>query len=400
MSPQPSIKLTSLTPDAPGAIAVLAFERTGVADDADYAATIDQLLAHHFKPSGKRADARVRHGTWLDRDGQSIDEVLVVRWNDGGSPRIELHAHGNPALVAAIRESVNTRLPAEFTQLDTPVRALESLLINAATPLVAKIALAQATLWAAELDRLAAQLDAKQPDAVTARLAELREQGATWARALERPPRIAIAGPPNAGKSTLINALVGAERCIASATAGTTRDLVLVPASLNGLPVALIDTAGLPAPPNTTDATRAIAREAETRARRAWQEADIGVATIPADADASLDDDLCALRGERRGAVIVALTKFDLIDADALASRTAEIRARFTGDDLVELCAPRGIGIGALAAAVWNASEIRAIDPRTIPIPLDAIVAAVNRIDTANAIRTLAMQLRDALINR
>ena len=73
------------------------------------------------------------------------------------------------------------------------------------------------------------------------------------AAALARPPaerlkdgvRVVIAGPPNAGKSSLLNALVGREAAIISAIAGTTRDLVEAPTAIGGMPFLLIDTAGL-----------------------------------------------------------------------------------------------------------------------------------------------------------
>ena len=83
-----------------------------------------------------------------------------------------------------------------------------------------------------------------------ARLGALRGELADW---LARPPaerlkdgvRVVIAGPPNAGKSSLLNALVGREAAIVTAVPGTTRDLVEAPVAIGGMPFVLVDTAGL-----------------------------------------------------------------------------------------------------------------------------------------------------------
>jgi tRNA modification GTPase len=73
------------------------------------------------------------------------------------------------------------------------------------------------------------------------RLAELAPLG----RRLTNPPRVVIAGPPNVGKSSLLNALAGYQRSIVSPTAGTTRDVVGVELAFDGWPVRVSDTAGL-----------------------------------------------------------------------------------------------------------------------------------------------------------
>jgi tRNA modification GTPase len=62
---------------------------------------------------------------------------------------------------------------------------------------------------------------------------------------LRRGARVVLAGPPNAGKSSLLNAMVGEERAIVTAVEGTTRDTVEVPLVLDGIPIVLVDTAGL-----------------------------------------------------------------------------------------------------------------------------------------------------------
>ena len=91
-------------------------------------------------------------------------------------------------------------------------------------------------------------------------IAALRDEIAIW---LARPPverlkegiRVVIAGPPNAGKSSLLNALVGREAAIVAATPGTTRDLIEAPVAIGGAAFLLIDTAGLR---ETGDAIEAI----------------------------------------------------------------------------------------------------------------------------------------------
>lgn len=81
--------------------------------------------------------------------------------------------------------------------------------------------------------------------------------------------RVVVAGPPNAGKSSLVNALAGQERAIVTPIAGTTRDLIEVPLSIEGIPVVLVDTAGL------RDAGDSIERIGVDLATREAMEADI-----------------------------------------------------------------------------------------------------------------------------
>ena len=120
----------------------------------------------------------------------------------------------------------------------------------------------QVEVWQSRLLALSAELEAVldfsdegevgegMPAAWTERLADLGDEiGA----ALSNPPaerlrdgiRVVIAGPPNAGKSSLLNALIGREAAITSSIPGTTRDLVEAPAAIGGIPFLLVDTAGL-----------------------------------------------------------------------------------------------------------------------------------------------------------
>ncbi len=86
---------------------------------------------------------------------------------------------------------------------------------------------------------------------------------------------VVVAGPPNAGKSTLVNALAYRDIAIVSAIAGTTRDLIEVPLDLDGLPVTLIDTAGL------RDSSDEIERQGIARARQRVSQSDLGLWLMP-----------------------------------------------------------------------------------------------------------------------
>jgi tRNA modification GTPase len=98
--------------------------------------------------------------------------------------------------------------------------------------------------FANEVRRILALLEI---DPVEARdpLYRLAELGNTVGRHLIEPWKVVVAGPPNVGKSSLVNALAGYQRSVVSAVAGTTRDAVSVRTAFDGWPVELIDTAGL-----------------------------------------------------------------------------------------------------------------------------------------------------------
>jgi tRNA modification GTPase len=215
-----------------------------------------------------------------------LDTALVL-WFPGpdtatGEDLVELHLHGGRAVVAAVESALAelpdlqpaepgafTRRAFENGRLDlTQVEGLADLLAaETERQRTAALVLAEGGLrreverWQTTLLQLAARAEALidfadegdvgEGDAPlqrdTARLA------AEMAATLANPPserlrdgvRIAIAGPPNAGKSTLLNALVGREAAIASPIAGTTRDVIETPVNLGGVPVVFVDMAGL-----------------------------------------------------------------------------------------------------------------------------------------------------------
>jgi tRNA modification GTPase len=220
-----------------------------------------------------------------DSDGQLLDEALVLRF-DGpasstGEDLVELHCHGGRAVVDAVLGALaaiaglRVAHPGEFTRrafdnerIDlTEAEGLADL-IEAETESQRRSALLMAEgglsrqieAWRQRLLELSARaevaIDYVEDDAVDGdpQLARdldalARELGAWLSRPRAEPLkdglRIIIAGPPNAGKSSLLNAIVGQERAIVTAVAGTTRDHIDVPLALSGVPVRLTDTAGL-----------------------------------------------------------------------------------------------------------------------------------------------------------
>lgn len=224
----------------------------------------------------------------LSWKGRLLDRGLILFFPGPGSATgedlAELHLHGGRAVVAAISdvlvESQGLRAadPGEFTRrafangrIDlAEAEGLADLLAaetesqrRAALQLAGGALSRQVVAWTDRLLGLAAAIEAQldfsdEDDVGDAGLPSAwdRERSALASEIavlLDRPPlerlrdgvRVVIAGPPNAGKSTLLNAIVGREAAITSHLPGTTRDLIEAPIAVSGVPLVLIDSAGL-----------------------------------------------------------------------------------------------------------------------------------------------------------
>ena len=244
-----------------------------------------EKLAGRLPPAREASLARLHDpatGAWLD-------EALVLRFDEGrsatGEPLAEFHLHGGRSVVAAVlgalrrMDGLRAAEPGEFTRrafdhgrVDlTEAEGLADLLASETqSQRRAALALAGGALsrrvaeWQRETLRLGAGIEALLDFAdegdVAAEQAELEPYcagAAALAREMEtmlampsaerlrEGLRVVIAGPPNSGKSSLLNVLLGREAAITSAIEGTTRDVIEAPVAIGGAPFLLVDTAGL-----------------------------------------------------------------------------------------------------------------------------------------------------------
>ncbi|MFZ5445348.1 MAG: tRNA uridine-5-carboxymethylaminomethyl(34) synthesis GTPase MnmE [Myxococcota bacterium] len=257
---------------------------------------------------------------FADPSGAVLDEGLALYFagprSFTGEDVVELHAHGAPRLLSLLlaellkHETVRLATPGEFTRRALLSGRLDLTRAEAVADLIAAESEAQVRAAAAQLaGELAARLEAlhapllalqadvegvldfpdeaegAEADAarrLDALLADARRLLADARRGalVRRGARVVLFGPVNAGKSTLFNALVGAERALVDAEPGTTRDTLEARLELAGLAVTLVDTAGL------REGAGRIEALGIARTREALRGADVAVLVLPPDATA------------------------------------------------------------------------------------------------------------------
>lgn len=192
-------------------------------------------------------------------------------------------------------------------------------------------------------------------------------------------PRIAIVGRPNAGKSTLVNALLGNERMITSPVAGTTRDSIEVEFQYRSKPYLLVDTAGLR---RRARVTEGIERYSVIRALQSIDESNVAILVIDAlagvtDQDANIAG--CILEAGR--AMVVAVNKCDALDTRARAALKAELTRRmhfldFANFEYISTLTGRGLtDVMRAVDAAYRAAYLKMPTPRLTRIIRDAITA-------------------------
>jgi tRNA modification GTPase len=391
----PAGSASLLTPPGRGAVAVIAAEGAAAqaAVDAHFRA------ANRLRLCAQRID-RILFGHWTDATDRSEDspqalgeEVIVCRTSDSA---LEIHCHGGIAaaerILAALEAHGCKREPwaqwlrthaTSLLEAEADVALAKALTRRTATILLdqRRGALQQ------EIDAIRVELQSSELSQVASardRLVALRER-IPFGQHLTLPWQIAIAGRPNVGKSSLINALVGYERAIVFDQPGTTRDVLAADTAIEGWPVRLTDSAGLRA---TIDPLEAAGVEL---AHERLGQADLVLWVLDASmlTPADLAAPLAAARREMDAEVaspiecetLVVLNKSDLV-------------APLPSSSAVATCALTGMGIPELLSAIAGRLVTRAPLPG-IAVPFtarhaDAVATALAHVDAADIAAAVA----------
>ncbi|MDR3744846.1 MAG: tRNA uridine-5-carboxymethylaminomethyl(34) synthesis GTPase MnmE [Acidobacteriaceae bacterium] len=355
------------------------------------------------------AAGRARFGEVIDAaSGETLDEAVATFFaapnSYTGEDVVEIAAHGSPVLLEYIvrqccAQGARLAEPGEFTQRAFLAGRLDLTQAEAVNDLIGSSTLEQARVAARQLggslaktvapvkaelvgliaameagidfaeddiDVMASAQIAAQIATIRQPLAEL-ERSFAYGRIVREGFRLAIVGRPNAGKSSLFNRLVERERAIVTAAPGTTRDTVAERVAIEGIPVELIDTAGLRDHAGVDEAERL----GIARSREAMAEADVVLLVVDATTGLREEDRavLESAAGENGSAVgsslLLAWNKSDLAAAGVSAggdSPVADAGFAVLVPDAAEktpreisTSALTGEGISALRAAIVSA---------------------------------------------
>ncbi len=364
-------------------------------------------------------------------DATPIDEGLLLYFpaphSFTGEDVVEIQAHGSPIALGEILEALckaGARLarPGEFSEraflngrIDLAQAEAVADLIDASSRQAARAAvrslqgefsqrinaaveslIALRVLLEAALDFADEEIPAAAPRAVDERLKVIAEElsqvqkSAAQGRRLREGLRVAIAGKPNVGKSTLLNRLAGTDAAIVSPQAGTTRDVLREHIVIGGLPLILIDTAGL------RDTDDAIEREGIRRAQAEIESAEL-LLWIVDDRDESLEtrspdpQPNTAISAQARQSLIVR-NKCDL------SANTPGVVVDQQGARMIRVCAASGAGCDILIAAIQQAAGLDNNSEQVYSARarhLEALDLALVRVQAA---QTLAQQHFDAVL--
>ena len=336
-------------------------------------------------PLSGQTPRKMIYGDLVDGDGAVLDRVLAVRFPGPGSytgeDSAEFHCHGSPVVLREVLRRLfelgaRQAMPGEFTKraflngrMDLTQAEAVIDLIHAETAAAAKNAMAQldgalrrpleqvqealldiASRFYAVVDYPDEDIEDIAPEEVAAALARsetiLARLLATCGRGrvLKSGVRTAIVGRPNAGKSSLLNALAGYDRAIVTDIPGTTRDTVEESVLCGGVLLRLIDTAGI------RDTEEVVEKIGVERSRAAVESADLVLAVVDGSQKLTAEDIAVLRLASQCEKWILILSKSDLWDPKA-SSMGIVGHGNVPADEIV-LSSVTGEGIDRLEAAV------------------------------------------------
>jgi len=326
-----SLFYSTLTPKGRGAIAVIAVRGPNV----------DQAIDACFAPVANKPVGTIRrdiiYGIW----NSTGEDLLVVRT---GPDQYEIQCHGSQAVIDAITDDLESQgvsqMPADAGAEGETVGAkfrseIELLLNQAKTERAALLLLNQWKLFPAAAEQLDALEAAERHKAIDAML-----NHASFGLSFHRTRSVVFCGRPNAGKSSLINRVLGFQRAIVNPMPGTTRDVVSEGSVVDGWPVEFSDTAGL----RQTDGQ--IEKIGIEKAQQMIEAADVVIGVVDGvESDESMDF----------SPDIVVINKSDLVDVAKLKTVVEKVGGRFPKAVCLATSATTGDGIEQFLAAIAEA---------------------------------------------
>lgn len=354
--------------------------------------------------------------SFIDESGNPLDHGLALFFlgpaSYTGEDTLELHCHGSPVVLdqvlkRVLRLGAGLARPGEFTEraflngkLDLAQAESVADLINSQTQAAAKFALRSLSgVFSKEIDDLSRRIEtvrvlveatidfSDEPvddlngDQLRLYITEISEKiRKTLDRSrpgllLSQGATIVIAGPPNAGKSSLLNAFAGSEKAIVSPHAGTTRDLIEAHIDLGGIPVHMVDTAGL----RTSDDD--IEAEGVRRARETIEAADLVLCVLD-------DSDAASSRFELYSEIGRTVKQITVFNKSDLSGRLMGDASDGT-NAAVAVSAKNGTGIKQLTEAVRMALGFQGDDEDLILARrrhLNVLEKALGLMDSASAL--------------
>ncbi len=394
------------TPPGAGGLGIV---RISGAEARSVAEAILRLPAEH-----EWTPWRATHGFLLDEDGAAVDEVIVTFF---AAPRsytaedvIEISCHGSPVVLRhcvsrALRAGARAAEPGEFTlraylngRIDLPRAEAVRDLIHATTLYQARVAAQQLEGSVSRavqpvkdalvelISLLEAGIDFAEDDVAVAPMEEIDARlhavlegldrllsSYAWGKYVHDGITLAIVGRPNVGKSSLFNALLGQDRAIVTDIPGTTRDTVSESFALGGVPVRLVDTAGIRESADTVE------RLGIERTRRAMADADLTLFVLDLSEPLTEADREILARTEQQGWRVLVGNKCDLP------------RRMEAGVEEIAVSAQLGDGIAELKRML-----VQRIAPAGIAAPQSGLITSARHEALLREAREAAQKAREA----